>query len=88
MRQILGALPLNGVAVFYQTDVRLAEKGQVSKAFLVLKGAQEVPQAGVLGAKRVLEDGYGINDNGCPKQWLKRDERSFDFPSALRIFDS
>lgn len=44
VRQILAALPLNGVAVFYQTDVRLAEKGQVSKAFLVLKAAQEVPQ--------------------------------------------
>lgn len=51
VRQILGALPLNGVAVFYQTDVRLAEKGQVSKAFLVLKAAQEVPQAGVRQAR-------------------------------------
>eukprot|EP00435_Cladocopium_sp_Y103_P042202 s722_g11.t1 len=51
VRQILGALPLNGVAVFYQTDVRLAEKGQVSKAFLVLKAAQEVPQAGPVRLK-------------------------------------
>ena len=49
VRTILGALPLNGVAVFYQTDVRLAEKGQVSKAFLVLKAAQEVPQAWCYG---------------------------------------
>jgi len=80
VRQILAALPLNGVAVFYQTDVRLAEKGQVSKAFLVLKAAQEVPQAGLAG--RWLWDASIL---GCPKQWLKRDERSFEFPSALRI---
>jgi hypothetical protein len=78
VRQILGALPLNGVAVFYQTDVRLAEKGQVSKAFLVLKAAQEVPQAGRHG--RWLWDASILG----PKQWLQR-ERSFEFPSALRI---
>ena len=60
MRKILGALPLNGVAVFYQTDVRLAEKGQVSKAFLVLKAAQEVPQAR-------LEDGGMDQVLGAPK---------------------
>lgn len=44
MRQILLALPGGAVAVFYQTDVRLAKVGQVSKAFLVLQAASEVPQ--------------------------------------------
>ena len=45
VRHILTALPYGSVAVFYQTDVRLPNEGQVSKAFLVLKAAEEVPEA-------------------------------------------
>ena len=45
VRHILTALPYGSVAVFYQTDVRLPTEGQVSKAFLVLKAAEEVPEA-------------------------------------------
>lgn len=40
---VLKALPLHGVAVFYQTDIRLPEQGQVSKALMVLQAALEVP---------------------------------------------
>ena len=46
VRHILTALPYGSVAAFYQTDVRLPTEGQVSKAFLVLKAAEDVPEAG------------------------------------------
>lgn len=36
------ALPSGGVAVFYQTDIRLAGIGQVSKSYLVLHAASQV----------------------------------------------
>eukprot|EP00434_Breviolum_minutum_P020135 symbB.v1.2.017755.t1/scaffold1389.1/size122275/4 len=45
VRHILTALPYGSVAAFYQTDVRLPTEGQVSKAFLVLKAAEAVPEA-------------------------------------------
>ena len=39
VQSILEALPQGGVAVFYQTDVRLPGIGQVSKSYLVLHAA-------------------------------------------------
>ncbi|CAE7941187.1 unnamed protein product [Symbiodinium sp. KB8] len=42
VRSILEALPSGGVAVFYQTDIRLAGIGQVSKSYLVLHAASQV----------------------------------------------
>lgn len=40
-RCIFRALPPGGVAVFYQTDVRIAGVGQISKSYLVLRAAAE-----------------------------------------------
>jgi len=42
VHSILEALPDGGVAVFYQTDIRVAGIGQVSKAYLVLHAASQV----------------------------------------------
>eukprot|EP00930_Biecheleria_cincta_P073894 TRINITY_DN61156_c0_g1_i1.p1 TRINITY_DN61156_c0_g1~~TRINITY_DN61156_c0_g1_i1.p1 ORF type:complete len:435 (+),score=67.34 TRINITY_DN61156_c0_g1_i1:79-1305(+) len=41
-KRVLLALPEGGVAVFYQTDVRLPGIGQVSKSYLVLHAASQV----------------------------------------------
>ena len=54
VRHILTALPYGSVAAFYQTDVRLPTEGQVSKAFLVLKAAEDVPEARGFGGVDVL----------------------------------
>jgi len=43
VKTVLRALPPQGCAVFYQTDVRDQEIGQVSKSYLVLHGASTVP---------------------------------------------
>lgn len=43
VRSVLHALPLGAIAIFYQTDIRVPEVGQVSKAFVVLRAAATVP---------------------------------------------
>jgi len=45
VKAVLLALPRGAVAVFYQTDFRIPEVGQVSKAYLVLAAAAEVEGA-------------------------------------------
>eukprot|EP00928_Gymnodinium_smaydae_P015628 TRINITY_DN15791_c0_g1_i1.p2 TRINITY_DN15791_c0_g1~~TRINITY_DN15791_c0_g1_i1.p2 ORF type:complete len:408 (+),score=104.88 TRINITY_DN15791_c0_g1_i1:100-1224(+) len=52
-RSVLRATPPGGLAVFYQTDIRVAGRGQISKASLVLRAAAEVEGATLLWHKIV-----------------------------------
>lgn len=58
-RAVLEALPEKSLAVFYQTDVRLPGRGQISKSFLVLLAASEVPGVSLLWHKVVH---FGVQD--------------------------
>eukprot|EP00927_Polykrikos_kofoidii_P053689 TRINITY_DN48254_c0_g1_i1.p1 TRINITY_DN48254_c0_g1~~TRINITY_DN48254_c0_g1_i1.p1 ORF type:complete len:385 (-),score=51.66 TRINITY_DN48254_c0_g1_i1:37-1161(-) len=42
VKHVLLALPPGGLAVFYQTDIRIPGRGQVSKSFAVLRAAAEL----------------------------------------------
>eukprot|EP00929_Paragymnodinium_shiwhaense_P065217 TRINITY_DN32715_c0_g1_i1.p1 TRINITY_DN32715_c0_g1~~TRINITY_DN32715_c0_g1_i1.p1 ORF type:complete len:389 (-),score=68.20 TRINITY_DN32715_c0_g1_i1:40-1206(-) len=55
-RCVFRALPPGGLAVFYQTDIRVPEVGQVSKAFIVLSAAAEVPEVSLIWHKIVHFD--------------------------------
>jgi len=53
VKAVLRALPPEGCAVFYQTDVRDQEIGQVSKSYLVLHGACAVDDVSLIWHKIV-----------------------------------
>merc|ERR1712232_421133 len=53
VKAVLRALPPKGCAVFYQTDVRDQEIGQVSKSYLVLHGASAVDDVSLIWHKIV-----------------------------------
>eukprot|EP00933_Yihiella_yeosuensis_P028175 TRINITY_DN21982_c0_g1_i1.p1 TRINITY_DN21982_c0_g1~~TRINITY_DN21982_c0_g1_i1.p1 ORF type:complete len:329 (-),score=62.78 TRINITY_DN21982_c0_g1_i1:64-1050(-) len=52
-RSVLLALPPGGIAVFYQTDVRQADRGHTSKSYMVLKAGEDTPGIDLLWHKIV-----------------------------------
>lgn len=61
VKSVLQALPAGGIAVFYQTDIRLPGVGQISKAHLVLQAAAELGDDFVLWWHKVVH--FGSVDN-------------------------